>query len=267
MTRIVKPVPAPAKILLDFISIPESKGDYNVWSGFKQRNLPKVLTTMTINEVLYWQKQYKSVGGPSSAAGRYQIIRKTLAMLVSALNLDGSELFDEAMQDRLGYQLLKIRGYDAWIAGDGSYNDFANKLAREWASLPVVTAQKNYKGVWIKPGQSYYAGDGLNAAHVTVGDVQKTLSRAYQQPSTDDAFVYVPTPKPALSKGKAAGAAAAGGAVVVCGSAIDSLTPEQIMGYYTTLKPVIDLAISYGPIGVAALVLSVAAYWAYKEYS
>jgi hypothetical protein len=37
---------------------------------------------------------------------------------------------------------------------------FANSLAKEWASLPVVTGKKK--------GQSYYSGDGLNKALVNV---------------------------------------------------------------------------------------------------
>lgn len=266
MTRVIKPVPHPAKVLLDFISGPESRGDYEAWSSFKQKNLPKPLTQSTLAEVLEYQRNWRSVGGISSAAGRYQIIRKTLLMLCKMLGLQGDELFDEGMQDRLGYQLLKIRGYDAWMAREIDNTKFANNLAREWASLPVVTTQKNYKGVWIKPGTSYYAGDGLNSHGVSAQNTLTTLMTARDLPAADDAFVPVPTPKPALSKGKATVAVAAGGAAVVVGDAAAGLTPEQLLSYYHTLKPVVDLAISYGPWGVGALVLGIAAYVGYRKY-
>lgn len=264
MTKIVKPVPQPAKILLDFISGPESRGDYEVWSSFKQGNLPKPLTQSTIAEVLGYQKNWRSVGGISSAAGRYQIIRKTLLMLCKQLNLDGDALFDEAMQDRLGYQLLKIRGYDAWMAGEITNEQFGNKLAREWASFPVLTAQKNYKGIWIKPGVSYYAGDGLNARGISAKAVLSKLNAIKEQPGADDAFVPVPKSKP--SKKILTGAAAAGGAVVIAGEAAATITPDQILEYYNTLKPIVDLAISYGPYGVGALVFGVAGYIAFRRY-
>jgi muramidase (phage lysozyme) len=58
----------------------------------------------------------------SSAAGRYQIVRKTLRNLRRQLGLKGNELFDEAMQDRLGATLAQQRG------ANGS-------LGSEWASL------------------------------------------------------------------------------------------------------------------------------------
>mgnify|MGYP003685767517 CR=1 FL=1 len=265
MTRVIKPVPRPARVLLDFISIPESRGQYDVWSSFKQNNLPKPLTKSTIAEVLEYQLNYRTIGGISSAAGRYQIIRNTLLMLCKMLNLQGDELFDAGMQDRLGYQLMKIRGYDAWMAGALDDNAFANKLAREWASLPVVTAQKNYKGRWIKPGTSYYDGDGLNSHGVDVKSVLDTLKKAKATTGADDAFVPVPKSKP--SKKVLTGAAAAGGAVVIAGEAAATVTPEQLMEYYNTLKPIMDLAISYGPWGVGALVIGIAAYVGYRRYA
>ena len=47
----------------------------------------------------------------STAAGRYQIIYKTLARLVDSYGIDPDLLFDAAMQDRLGELLLEECGY------------------------------------------------------------------------------------------------------------------------------------------------------------
>ena len=65
-----------------------------------------------------------------------------------------------ANQDKLALVLLKRRGLDKYLAGVISADDFANSLAREWASLPLVSGPKK--------GRSAYAGDGLNKSHVSV---------------------------------------------------------------------------------------------------
>lgn len=149
------------KPLLDFIAKPESGGDYNVvWGRIKPADRPKrPLVSMTIAEVLAWQEsidaQYQS-----EAAGRYQIMEDTLRPLPAAAGLKMYDLFNEANQDALATVLLRRRGLDKFIAGQIGAEEFANSLAREWASLPVVTGPK--------AGRSFYAGDGLNKSHVSV---------------------------------------------------------------------------------------------------
>lgn len=149
------------KALLDFIAQPESRGDYTVvWGGIKPKDRPKKpLVQMTIAEVLAWQDSIDA-RYPSEAAGRYQIMEDTLRPLPVAAGLLPSDLFNEANQDALATVLLKRRGLDRYLAGGMSAEDFANNLAREWASLPLVTGPHL--------GSSYYAGDGLNKSHVSV---------------------------------------------------------------------------------------------------
>lgn len=264
MKRVIKTVPAPAKALLDYLSIPESRGNYEVWSSFKHTNLPKPLTKSTIAEVLEYQRNWKSVGGISSAAGRYQIIRKTLQMLVSLLGLTGDELFDAPMQDRLGYQLLKIRGYDAWISENMSDTVFANQLAREWASLPVVTRQKNYKGVLISAGQSYYAGDGLNSHGVRASAFLQALKDAKGTPaSADDAYVPVPKPSKVDTAIKVGTGVCVGtGGVIVAEPNIAQEANEAVSILYS----VMPLIAQYGSIGLGVLALGAVAYFGYKHF-
>lgn len=149
-----------AKPLLDFIAQFESRGDYNiVWGGIKAKDRPKrPLVQMTIGEVLAWQDSIDA-RYMSEAAGRYQIMEDTLRALPIAAGLLPSDLFNEANQDALATVLLKRRGLDRYLAGGMSAEDFANNLAREWASLPLVTGPHR--------GRSYYAGDGLNTSHVS----------------------------------------------------------------------------------------------------
>jgi muramidase (phage lysozyme) len=150
------------KPLLRFIAQPESRGDYNiVWGGIAAKDHPKKpLTKMTIKEVLDWQESVDS-RYRSEAAGAYQIMEDTLRPLPPAAGLLSSDLFNEVNQDSLATVLLKRRGLDKYLAGGITAEEFANNLAKEWASLPVVTGSKK--------GRSFYDEDGVNKSHVSVG--------------------------------------------------------------------------------------------------
>ena len=146
----------------------ESRGDYDiVWAGMAQGLKPaRKITTMTIAEVRAWQDSAVKGGAKSSAAGAYQIIRKTLSglMAVQGLGLGFSDKFDKDNQDKLAIQLLRQRGIDKYLSGAIAENDMIMSLAKEWASLPRPDN-----------GRSYYAGDGLNKAHATVDEVRSAL--------------------------------------------------------------------------------------------
>jgi muramidase (phage lysozyme) len=174
------------KPLLDFIAKPESGGDYNVvWGRIKPADRPKrPIVSMTIAEVLAWQESIDA-RYQSEAAGRYQIMEDTLRPLPAAAGLKMYDLFNEANQDALATVLLRRRGLDKFIAGQISAEEFANNLAREWASLPVVTGPK--------AGRSFYAGDGLNKSHVSVDEFLAAVRAVKDTPMPTSA------PAPALS--------------------------------------------------------------------
>ncbi|MCL6286002.1 hypothetical protein M3P21_21025 [Ruegeria sp. 2012CJ41-6] len=131
---------------------------------------PKPVTQMTVSEVREWQRRSVNAGSKSSAIGGYQIISKTFNGLVSDLGLTGDEVFDIELQDRMGMHLMARRGYNDWVTGKITDNQFANNLSKEWAGLPMVSGRKS--------GRSYYAGDGLNGATVTPGNVFEALNAA-----------------------------------------------------------------------------------------
>ena len=119
------------KPILDHIARSEGtsgRGDYNASLGYG-RFLPggqeQNLTGKSLNEILaLGNHMRRQPGNPnSSALGRYQIVGQTLRRLMRQLGLNGSEKFDEAMQDRLGAELVRGRGANA------------RGLAQEWASL------------------------------------------------------------------------------------------------------------------------------------
>ena len=117
--------------IFDLIKRRESGGNYNAtldngaYTG-GQRDL----VNMTINEVLEMQRQmlaHPANKKNSSAAGAYQIVRKTLQGLVDELGLSGDELYSREMQDRLAAQLLRRR------RGQGMTG-----LRNEWEGLKYV---------------------------------------------------------------------------------------------------------------------------------
>lgn len=173
-----KTVPAGAALLLDFIGQTEASRGYDTVYGNNQGKLAKLLTTMTLGEVLAAQPGWtKSFG--SSAAGRYQFMKATLEGLLDdpRLGLKRAMLFDANLQDRLGYHLLKRRGFAQFMAGQIGLTAFGKSLAQEWASFPVLSATQGQKRT-VQRGQSYYAGDGLNKALVKPEAVEVVLFKA-----------------------------------------------------------------------------------------
>lgn len=166
MNRLLPVDPTSAEPLLALIARVESRDNYNAHFGKADNQSPK-FTEMTIAEVLRWQDAFVAQGNPSSAVGRYQIINTTLAGLVQELDLDMTQRFDEAMQDRLALALLERRGVVAYINGRIDAKQFAAELAKEWAGLPRVIGNS--------PEKSYYAGDGLNTALVGVEEVLEAV--------------------------------------------------------------------------------------------
>jgi len=173
--------PGPAstgvKGLLDFIAKFESGGNYNAYYGHAgNQNDPK-LTSMTLQGLQNWQANYTGVNGsPSSAAGRYQIIRKTLKTLITKMGLDaGSARFTQDMQDKMAIKLLEGRGLSSFLNGSKSVEAFGNSVAMEWASMPVLATVTRSNGVTVHPGASYYSGDGLNKALTTTSAFRAAL--------------------------------------------------------------------------------------------
>ena len=145
--------------LLSIIAEGESKGNYNAYFGHAG-NTSIDFTNMTVGEVLQWQHDFVAGGQPSNAVGKYQFIRPTLEGLVNELGVGRDGLFDEALQDRLAIHLLERRGVREYVRGHITREQFAHNLSMEWATLPRVIGRN--------PGASYYDGDGLNKAQVSI---------------------------------------------------------------------------------------------------
>ena len=161
-------IPAKAKAILDFIGGHEAPEGFDQYYGGIHRDdgPPKPLTQMTVWEVLEWQDSIDAKY-PSEAAGRFQIMEDTMRGMVESGQIDGDDLFDETTQYDIGYQLLQRRGWNKFARGDISRTEFGNRLAKEWASLPMLSGPKM--------GRSYYAGDGLNSSYVKPEEILSVL--------------------------------------------------------------------------------------------
>lgn len=164
------------KPLLDLIGSKEGSTYCAIYGG---KEIP--LTTMTIKQVLAHQRGMKV----STACGRYQFLHGTLQMIMNQMALSADEIWDEALQDRMAIRLIKNRGLERFLAGTLSAEGFANNLAKEWASLPVVTPIKGAHRI-LKPGQSYYSGDGLNKAFHNPEDVLAVINQLKGTTMNDD---------------------------------------------------------------------------------
>jgi conjugal transfer mating pair stabilization protein TraG len=167
--------PAAYATLLGTIAKGESNGNYNAYYGHAANESSR-FTDMSVGEVMKWQEEYVRKGSVSSAVGKYQIIRSTLAGLVNQMQLDLRIRFDKALQDRLAITLLERRGAHAFVQKKLTREEFAANLSKEWAALPKATG--------TNPSESHYAGDGINKSRVSVDEVYGALAILQANTST-----------------------------------------------------------------------------------
>lgn len=151
--------------LLDFIAEPESGGNYNAVIG--DAHATNDLSGLAISGIYLMQADLLARGRPSSAVGRYQIVRDTLKSILPAAKVSVSERFTPAVQDKLAVALLVRRGYSDWWRGETDDLTFAHQLSLEWAALPDP----------VNGGKSHYDGVGPNHAGYTLAEVYAALAR------------------------------------------------------------------------------------------
>jgi hypothetical protein len=160
------------RYLLNLIAAGESssRGGDPYCSIYPNQYEPR-LVSMTLEQVLQFQSYRttsRSSGGlgiASSACGRYQFIRRTLEGIIQSTGISRSTRYSPDIQDYLILEVLRrSRGLDSWLSGSLPDESFQLNLAREFASVPVPfdTQGQNRR---VRRGETYYAGDRLNAAH------------------------------------------------------------------------------------------------------
>jgi hypothetical protein len=163
------------KGLLEFVGQFESKGgDPNIVYGGWNGTPDKPITTMTIDEVFALQEKMvkdQRAANPnkkaSSAVGSHQFIKDTLKEEVKKQGVSGDTIFTAEVQDSLILGRLKgMRGFDKFLSGEMSEEQFATSLSQEFASMPNPATNK-----------SYYDGDGLNNSLVDIQEVLEMLRK------------------------------------------------------------------------------------------
>ncbi|MGA0604962.1 hypothetical protein ACO2Q0_03095 [Phenylobacterium sp. VNQ135] len=112
---------------------------YDVTFGFGRYDpsgFNKPITQMTLDEIDRFQAAMRAPRG-STPVGKYQFTRDTLRDLRRNLRLSGSEVFTPELQERLGRKRLQIAGYDRYLAGELSEQEFRARLNKAWASVPL----------------------------------------------------------------------------------------------------------------------------------
>ena len=188
-----KEVIAPEQVgkLLQLIKDGESYGksilpidSYNVRHGSR---LNQGLTDMTVGEV------YDLLKEDNKASGAYQISRDTMEWLVkwSGLDVELDDPFSPQVQDRMAVRLLERRGLQEFLDGTLSEEDFAGKLAKEWAGLPK---DKENETFYDKAKMEALGLAGANAA--TVGYDEVIASLPDKRPEEIEIPEYVKESKP-----------------------------------------------------------------------
>ena len=148
----------------------ESGNDYGATfraylDGFSRRN--EDITNMSINQVVKYQKDYiahqRRLGIPetqrSAAVGAYQMLYPEVAASKTGVPLTAK--FSKENQDRMADYYLNMAGYQQFINGRITAEQFNDRLAGQFASLKTTS------------GRGVYDTDGINKAYEDLLDLIK----------------------------------------------------------------------------------------------
>ena len=148
----------------------ESGNDYGATfraylDGFSRRN--EDITNMNINQVVQYQKDYiahqRKLGIPekqrSAAVGAYQMLYPEVAASKTGVPLTAK--FNKENQDRMADYYLNMAGYQQFINGRITAEQFNDRLAGQFASLKTTS------------GRGVYDTDGINKAYEDLLDLIK----------------------------------------------------------------------------------------------
>jgi hypothetical protein len=201
--------PTPVSGVLDLIASGEaiSKDPYNSMnqgtpggkisgSGVSANIIGQNLTDMTVGEILSRapnasdNAEERKQKGAVFAAGRYQIIPKTLQGLVDQGVVSKDEKFTPEVQDRLALKLVEQSGATKSI-NEGDLDKAQYQLAKVWASLPVPAGMTLKSGEVSTGVESFYGGANKAKEGLTLASLQlpsataaPTMTMASAKPTT-----------------------------------------------------------------------------------
>jgi hypothetical protein len=149
--------------VLDAIKSAEmGRGGYE--SMYPSTSLPGA-TNMTLQEV---------ASRATGAVGAYQFLDPVGQGRLAGLK--PTDKFSPANQDKMAIALItKKRGVTLNMIKTNP-DEAMIRLGMEWAGLPMPKRMQGHKRV-VEAGQSYYAGDGRNKAHVSVKQMRSVFAK------------------------------------------------------------------------------------------
>lgn len=184
--------PTPVSGVLDLIASGEavSSDPYNSMnqgtpggkisgSGVSSSVIGQNLTDMTVGEILSKapnpndSAEERKQKGAVFAAGRYQIIPKTLQGLVDQGAVSKDEKFTPEVQDKLALKLIEQSGATKAI-NEGDLEKAQYQLAKVWASLPVPAGMTLKSGQVSTGVESFYGGANKAKEGLTLASLQPT---------------------------------------------------------------------------------------------
>lgn len=179
------------------IAAGESGGDYEKVVGGETtvqfHGEERKLTEMSVGEVLEWgETRIKEKKG--TAAGKYQIINATLEGLVKQGAVSKTEMFTPETQEKLFTSLLPqqaINYISGKTSGKESEDEAILAISKVWAAVPIPY---DVPSRGLKAGQSYYAGDKVNKALMSVDTIRSALQKSRENKSvhtTEDLLTTV----------------------------------------------------------------------------
>lgn len=143
--RALSRTPRDITLIREIIGKAESlaAGGYDAVQHGAKRRPAKKPSQMSLGEIFKW---IEDTPGQPHAIGYYQFIPKTLARLVTELDLGPEVIFTPAIQDQLADILLADAGIFELRAGEMSRKQFMNNLAKIWAGLPTSSGKSHYDG-------------------------------------------------------------------------------------------------------------------------
>lgn len=150
---------------LELVGAIEAPRGYDTVTGYAPFRPDQRITSMTIAEVMDWQRKIQAAGAKSTAVGRFQFILDTLEFLTRVHDVPHDTLLDRRTQDYLARVLMHRCGfYDP----DRPVEELGDCLAGTWAALPILSEPKR--------GRSRYAGTANNHARITPKVVEAVLA-------------------------------------------------------------------------------------------
>ena len=179
-------------LLWDIVLRGEAKtwNDYNFYKGgsiYSRLNTKntspfsdKLLTQMTIGEVMGYQSLSRSGKGQLWATGQFQVIPTTLRGMYAKAGLNLDSMYNEKNQQKIADALIDAEGtLPKYLNGkiedtDANLKKASLDIATIWSSIGVPYALTNYKGDYRPFNESYYKSD---KASVDTADVQAVLRK------------------------------------------------------------------------------------------